>query len=399
MKLGITTNLRTIISFAVFRKKIRNVRFWIKSLITVRLIKIAPIKECFPDLLEIPYPIESKKVVTSEIVNMPIIDSALHFKNSVYQMPDLFTTVLDNVYYCSNDNTIITRDRTIIKESINSVTNKARFKISSIYFLKRESIDGCCTLFRSVSNEFYHVLIDNLPRLYVLHHEPYNQLPVIKLLVDGALTEVEKYFLEKLLPPNVVVTNLKRKRLYKPEKLIFLPFLAQQYAGYLPEHYVQFFVDRVAPDRPRKKQNRIYISRGKADKRRIVNETKLFERLEQLGFKKYVLEDMTLDEQIELFYDAETVVSPHGAGLTNIIYADKISVFEIFPQQRIKPSYYFQGIPCGHEYYFFTSTKSLSETEFRKMNNVDFEVDPKKIFDKVSKVIGNPRDLSLENPN
>ena len=234
-----------------------------------------------------------------------------------------------------------------------------------------------------------------------MHHQPYSQFSKIKLLVDSDLTDIEKYFLEKLLPPNVSVVNLQKKRLYKPEKLIFLPFLTQQYAGYLPEHYIHFFVDRVTPHRPRKKLNRIYISRDKADKRRIVNETKLFEKLEQLGFKKYILEDMSMNDQVELFYDAEAVVSPHGAGLTNIIYADRINVFEIFPQQKIKPSYYFQGLPCGHNYYFFTSKKLMSETEYRKMNNVDFEVDPKIIFDKVSSVIEDNRNKnsSLENIN
>ena len=152
-----------MITFARFRKKIRNLRFRVKSFIAERLIKIAPIKDCLPSIVEVPYPIKSKEIATAEIMDMPIIDSALHFKNPVYQMPTLFSAVLDNVYYCSDNNTIVTQDRTVVKESINSVTNKARFKVSSIYFRKRETVDGCCTLFRSVSNEFYHVIIDNLP--------------------------------------------------------------------------------------------------------------------------------------------------------------------------------------------------------------------------------------------
>ncbi len=372
---------------AVIRKKYRGAKFWLKSIVAEKFVKIVSLKDCLHDFEEIAYPMESKKVATPEITSLPIIDSAMHFKKPAYQMPTLFTAILNNVYYCSDNNTMLTKDRTIIKESINSVTTKARFNISSIYFLRRESIDGYCTLFRSVSTDFYHVLIDLLPRLYALQHEPYIKLPEIKLLIDGEPTGIEKYFLEKLLPSNVVITSVKRKRLYKPEKMVFLPFLTQQYAGYLPEQYVQFFVSRVAPKRPRKKQNRIFVSREKANKRRIVNEAELFNRLRKLGFRKYILEDMTLDDQIELFYDAESVVSPHGAGLTNIIYADKINVFEIFPQQRIKPSYYFVGLPCSHKYYIFSSTKCLPETKFRKMNNVDFEVDSAAIYQSVKNVL------------
>ena len=396
MMFGITVSQRMGRFFTLLRKNYRNFKFWIKCVIKEKLVKIAPIKECLKGFEEIKHPIVSKKVETHEIASMPIIESALRFKNLSYKMPPLFTAVINNLNYCSDDNILITRNGTIVKESINSVTNKARFKISSLYFLRREFVNGYCTLFRSVSNEFYHVLIDNLPRLYALQYEPYNKISEIKLLVDGELTEIEKYFLAKLLPLNVVVTSVKRHRLYKIEKTIFLPFLTQQYAGYLPENYVQFFVNRVAPNRPRNKKNRIYISRDKAEKRRIVNEAELFDRLSELGFEKYVLEDISFDDQIELFYDAEAVVSPHGAGLTNIIYADKISVFEIFPQQRIKPSYYFLGLPCGHKYYFFNSMKCMPETEFRKMNNVDFEVDSKKICDKVSNVIGSPCNLGFQ---
>lgn len=53
---------------------------------------------------------------------------------------------------------------------------------------------------------------------------------------------------------------------------------------------------------------------------------------------------MTIREQMDLFYDAEIVVGAHGAGLTNIIYSDKINVIEIFGTKFIwAPNFLFSG--------------------------------------------------------
>lgn len=44
------------------------------------------------------------------------------------------------------------------------------------------------------------------------------------------------------------------------------------------------------------------------------------ERLGSLGFQRYFLEDMSMLEQVQLFYHADTVVGPHGSGLVNLLY-------------------------------------------------------------------------------
>lgn len=75
---------------------------------------------------------------------------------------------------------------------------------------------------------------------------------------------------------------------------------------------------------------RVYISREKAIGRRVVNEDILMETLSDYGFKKYHLEDRTVEENVRLFSSADMIVSPHGAGLTDIIFADDCTVVELF---------------------------------------------------------------------
>ena len=68
---------------------------------------------------------------------------------------------------------------------------------------------------------------------------------------------------------------------------------------------------------------RLYIDRGGSENRRLTNETALIEALAGLGFVAVRLEDYALSAQIALFANAEMIVAPHGAGLTNMVYAGK----------------------------------------------------------------------------
>jgi len=51
-----------------------------------------------------------------------------------------------------------------------------------------------------------------------------------------------------------------------------------------------------------------------------VNQQEVLQSLRPLGFKPVWLERLPLAQQIELFYRAECVIGPHGAGLTNLLF-------------------------------------------------------------------------------
>lgn len=75
---------------------------------------------------------------------------------------------------------------------------------------------------------------------------------------------------------------------------------------------------------------RIFISRRKALGRRITNENEVIEALKPLGFAIYILEGMSYLEQVKLFAQAKVIVAPHGAGLTNLLFADRPIILELF---------------------------------------------------------------------
>jgi hypothetical protein len=80
-----------------------------------------------------------------------------------------------------------------------------------------------------------------------------------------------------------------------------------------------------APDR------RLYISRALARRRRVVNESRVIERLARRGFELVTLENLSVLEQAALFARAEAIVAPHGAGLTNLVFCSPgAAVVELF---------------------------------------------------------------------
>ena len=78
-----------------------------------------------------------------------------------------------------------------------------------------------------------------------------------------------------------------------------------------------------------KNQHNVYISRGRATKRKILNENVLNPILEKYKFKIVFAEDLSYKDQVNLFLNAKTIISAHGSGLTNIIFSQNATVIEL----------------------------------------------------------------------
>jgi hypothetical protein len=75
---------------------------------------------------------------------------------------------------------------------------------------------------------------------------------------------------------------------------------------------------------------KIYISRDDALCRRVLNEDELIATLSDRGFTRVELSKISIEDQIRMFSQAETVVGPQGAGFANLMFADDASVIELF---------------------------------------------------------------------
>lgn len=104
-------------------------------------------------------------------------------------------------------------------------------------------------------------------------------------------------------------------------------------------------------DVPTGGDRRIYVSRADAHKRRVVNEEAVMAELEDRGFERYVLSELSFREQVELFANAGTVVAPHGAGLVNTLFASECRIVELAPEP-IRPTFFMLARSMGFDYEF-----------------------------------------------
>lgn len=75
---------------------------------------------------------------------------------------------------------------------------------------------------------------------------------------------------------------------------------------------------------------KIYINRHDALYRKVLNEPEIIDTLQHMGYESISLSDRTINEQIEIFASATHIVSPHGAGLTNILFCNSsVKILEL----------------------------------------------------------------------
>ncbi|WP_161993407.1 glycosyltransferase family 61 protein [Arcticibacter tournemirensis] len=94
-------------------------------------------------------------------------------------------------------------------------------------------------------------------------------------------------------------------------------------------------LDSIVPKR------KLYISRDKAGYRKILNEQDVWDVLKSFGYEIVRFEDMDLFHQIRLSASCKSLVSIHGAGLTNMLFMKPGSSVLEFRRDRIYHNQYY----------------------------------------------------------
>ena len=103
-------------------------------------------------------------------------------------------------------------------------------------------------------------------------------------------------------------------------------------------------------------EERLYISRGRAAKRRIANEEEVLEVMRRFGFRVAYAEEHTFEEQVEMASRARLLVSNHGAGLTNMLFVRAGGrVLELRHRaDAVNNCYFTMASALGLEYFYQT---------------------------------------------
>lgn len=129
--------------------------------------------------------------------------------------------------------------------------------------------------------------------------------------------------------------------------------------------------------------NKVFIDRAQSNGRNILNKDRILDILGSYGYQTYMLEDLTLEEQTELFYNSSHVIGIHGAGLTNIIYryGAAMSLLELFPPNNIPPHYYWLSKLMKYKYQAIVGdNNTIDKSKLKQYEKIDFIVDEVKLI-------------------
>lgn len=115
----------------------------------------------------------------------------------------------------------------------------------------------------------------------------------------------------------------------------------------------------IVPEASLRRDDRIYISRQLAGRRRIANESDLLPILEEFDFRIVLAEKESWARQIQMAAGARIVASNHGAGLTNMIAMKPGSrVFEICDHlNTLQYCYYTLAAAMDLQYYYMLAER------------------------------------------
>lgn len=246
---------------------------------------------------------------------------------------------------------VITPDHKIIEDASREMFASYVFANKKIPFSKDED-NNIALLYSYYAKNYFHFMFDVVARLHLLQK---SKIPINRFVTNSQLP-----FQDELLS---LLGIGKEKRIefdtnlhFKANHLI-IPSYIQSVKGIYPKWACDFLRKELLLKRKVKKiqgYERIYISREKAQHRKVTNEDEVMSLLKQYGFKRVILESEPVTRQIELFHSAEIVVSPLGAGLTNLLFSKPgTKVIEFFSPTWVRPVFRLMSHYMGLDYYYF----------------------------------------------
>ncbi len=179
-----------------------------------------------------------------------------------------------------------------------------------------ETFDNVAYLSNTWVDNFYHWLLLTAP---MLNHYERAGIELDHVYVGAPLKDwqVETLSFLGLRPEQVITRPCRAKNAH-------VAILTRYVAGIPPEQ-INWLRSRFVINEPEPGHRRLFVGRGSnATTRKMIDEQEIAERLErEFGFEYVSTAGMTLAEERELFSQAEAVVGPYGAALTNILFAPR----------------------------------------------------------------------------
>lgn len=228
-------------------------------------------------------------------------------------------------------------------------------------------------------SNYFHFFSDIFNKIWLIQKiENYENIPIIV----GEKTYKTKYFQHLLKHPEIKKLNwvVQQKNQYiMTNELFFVK----------PMPYKKEYFERIKKMLIKHDSNgsrRVFLNRNKKTGRYIENFPEIEPILKKHNFEILDTENVTLDYQANLFNSIQCLISIHGAGETNIIFAkNSLRFLELNPANRISCQYYWLSKELGLDYYDVILGGELPKTNIYPEKG--FYLDSKKLEEAITRMI------------
>ncbi len=252
-------------------------------------------------------------------------------------------------WFCLQKTYCLTRKASSIKKI------KAYIKF---FIFKKRKINEAIWVLDQWSSGYFHWFTEVLPR--IISGMEVNK--EVKVLLPLHFKQYD-FMLESLgaLKTEAVFYDINQRivvnKLFAPSHL--------QPAQFDPEYILKVrdaFQPCVTSNLPEKK---IYISRKKANRRKVINEQELHNMLIAYGFITVYMEELSFSNQQALMNETKILISNHGAGLTNMLFMKEGStVIELKADTLdINNCFFNLATALNHQYYYTINQSDSNEIQ------------------------------------
>jgi capsular polysaccharide biosynthesis protein len=228
------------------------------------------------------------------------------------------------------------------------------------YWTKRADRLGLDELFwitDALSCNYFHWLIEALPKLHVIC----KSFGTCNVLLPKHYETIEfvKQSLRAFPEANVLYLSDSRP-IFTPSLYLISSAVHPQILKELRSRLLNYSRDPTIDKGDRRRdEGKVYISRARQNKRRIVNEACLVRSIQPLGYQIAFTEELAFTEQVNLMQNTTTLLGAHGAGLANLIFMPAgATVVEIRREADSHNNCFFWlASALGHRYYYLAARR------------------------------------------
>lgn len=296
-------------------------------------------------------------------------------KSKLYVLSDVYVLFPYGIIFTDKD----VLDQSIYNVNLNCFNIDGQDRHSEIFLPfdsgKIEEVEVVSFLMAGgFSQNYYHWHADILPRLSALDYLDVNELTLVFSQLNSFQSSTLKYM--GLRIPRIKQKEVVGNKLLFFKSLYYAPFFAGKYpllSPRLAKFYNEISIDTKKNDSNISKY--LFITRENNNRRLLLNEKELISVLKKKwDFTVIDPGNYSYEEQVSMFRGAKVMIGAHGAGFTNLLYADSsATVIELFADKYLNIGLQRLAISKSMKYYYIVGT--TVEYNLNHIHDLKYTVD------------------------